>query len=276
MVHLSATRCSCIAILWVSLVSFAAITLCAASQRVFIAISLLTQSGKFWIHPHICHLILEIWWDLLDGGLPHRKSSTDTGHHVKKRQHKNLPMRDSNQRCWCLSGQKSLCALWTLQPREVLYRVWSYGSKVAPEIKEATWKGMFFWSNLITNGRFGSDRTKIRVKSNNDSWFFLFFIQCIVRFVCPNSELLLKQQTLQKWKLLTRNHPRKAPFYEGQKKKQNKNLDITCMNRAGFEPAFPDSSCPKPWFTNLRRPSKIHFYFSAKYFTGIKFRVRMC
>jgi acetolactate synthase regulatory subunit len=34
MVQLSATRCSCIAISWVSLVSFAAITLCVASQRV--------------------------------------------------------------------------------------------------------------------------------------------------------------------------------------------------------------------------------------------------
>jgi hypothetical protein len=37
MVQLFTTRCSCIAILWVSLVSFAAITLCVASQRVFIA-----------------------------------------------------------------------------------------------------------------------------------------------------------------------------------------------------------------------------------------------
>jgi hypothetical protein len=36
MVQLSTTRCSCIAILWVSLVSFAAITLRVASQRVFI------------------------------------------------------------------------------------------------------------------------------------------------------------------------------------------------------------------------------------------------
>jgi hypothetical protein len=36
MVELSPNRCSCIAILWVSLVSFAAITLCVASQRVFI------------------------------------------------------------------------------------------------------------------------------------------------------------------------------------------------------------------------------------------------
>jgi hypothetical protein len=38
MVQLSATRCSCIAILWVSLVSFSAITLCVASQRVFIVV----------------------------------------------------------------------------------------------------------------------------------------------------------------------------------------------------------------------------------------------
>jgi hypothetical protein len=39
MVQLSATRCSCTAILWVSLVRFAAVTLCVASQRVFIVIS---------------------------------------------------------------------------------------------------------------------------------------------------------------------------------------------------------------------------------------------
>jgi hypothetical protein len=39
MVQLSATRCSCIAILWVSLVSFAATTLCVAFQRVFIVVS---------------------------------------------------------------------------------------------------------------------------------------------------------------------------------------------------------------------------------------------
>jgi hypothetical protein len=38
MVQLSATRCSCIAILWVIVVSFAAITLCVASQRVFIVV----------------------------------------------------------------------------------------------------------------------------------------------------------------------------------------------------------------------------------------------
>jgi hypothetical protein len=39
MIQLSATRCSCIAIFWVSLVSFATITLCVASQRVFIVVS---------------------------------------------------------------------------------------------------------------------------------------------------------------------------------------------------------------------------------------------
>jgi hypothetical protein len=37
-VQLSATSRSCIAILWVSLVSFAAIILCIASERVFIVI----------------------------------------------------------------------------------------------------------------------------------------------------------------------------------------------------------------------------------------------
>jgi hypothetical protein len=39
-VQLSATRCSCIAILWVSPVSFATINLCVASQRVFIVKSI--------------------------------------------------------------------------------------------------------------------------------------------------------------------------------------------------------------------------------------------
>jgi hypothetical protein len=36
MVQLSATRCSCITTLWVSLFSFAAITFCVTSQQVFI------------------------------------------------------------------------------------------------------------------------------------------------------------------------------------------------------------------------------------------------
>jgi len=52
--QLSATRCSCIALLWVSLVSFAAITLCVASRPVFIVAVVyfvMTQSGNFWIHP---------------------------------------------------------------------------------------------------------------------------------------------------------------------------------------------------------------------------------
>jgi hypothetical protein len=39
MVQFSATRRSCIAIFLVSVVSFAAITLCVASQRVFIVVS---------------------------------------------------------------------------------------------------------------------------------------------------------------------------------------------------------------------------------------------
>jgi hypothetical protein len=39
MVQLSATRCSCIATLWDSIVIFVAITLCVASQRVFIVVN---------------------------------------------------------------------------------------------------------------------------------------------------------------------------------------------------------------------------------------------
>jgi hypothetical protein len=38
MVQLPATRCSCIAILWVSLVNYTAITLCVASERVSIVV----------------------------------------------------------------------------------------------------------------------------------------------------------------------------------------------------------------------------------------------
>jgi hypothetical protein len=44
MVRLSATRCSCIAVLSVSLVSFAAISLCVASQRVFIVVYFVIHS----------------------------------------------------------------------------------------------------------------------------------------------------------------------------------------------------------------------------------------
>jgi hypothetical protein len=38
MVQLSATRCNCIAVSQVSLVNFAVINLCAASQRVFVVV----------------------------------------------------------------------------------------------------------------------------------------------------------------------------------------------------------------------------------------------
>jgi len=55
-IQLSATRCSSIAILWIILVSFAAIILCVASQREFIFVVVyfvMTQSGNFWIYPRI-------------------------------------------------------------------------------------------------------------------------------------------------------------------------------------------------------------------------------
>jgi hypothetical protein len=47
MVQFSATRYSCISVLWVSLVSFAAITLCVASQRVFIVAAVVL----LWLSP---------------------------------------------------------------------------------------------------------------------------------------------------------------------------------------------------------------------------------
>jgi hypothetical protein len=60
MVQLSATRCSCTAILWDSLVSFAAITLCVASQQVFFVVVdfVMTQSGNFWVYPRVCLCVL--------------------------------------------------------------------------------------------------------------------------------------------------------------------------------------------------------------------------
>jgi hypothetical protein len=54
MVQLSTTKCSCIATLSVSLVGFAAITLCVASQRVFIVVrvnSVIDSVRKLWIQP---------------------------------------------------------------------------------------------------------------------------------------------------------------------------------------------------------------------------------
>jgi hypothetical protein len=46
MVQLSATSCICITILWVSIVSFAAITLYVASQRVFIVVYFVIDSVR--------------------------------------------------------------------------------------------------------------------------------------------------------------------------------------------------------------------------------------
>jgi hypothetical protein len=46
MVQFSATRCRCIDILWVSLLSFAAVTLCVASQRVFVVVYFIIDSVR--------------------------------------------------------------------------------------------------------------------------------------------------------------------------------------------------------------------------------------
>jgi hypothetical protein len=60
MIQLSATRCSCIAILCDNPVRFAAITVCVASEQVFIFLSVhfvMTQSGNFWIQLHISSVL---------------------------------------------------------------------------------------------------------------------------------------------------------------------------------------------------------------------------
>jgi hypothetical protein len=46
MVKLSATRCSCITILWVSVVHFATITFCVASQQVFVIVYFINKVRK--------------------------------------------------------------------------------------------------------------------------------------------------------------------------------------------------------------------------------------
>jgi hypothetical protein len=65
MIQLSATRCSYIAILWVSLVSFATITLFVASLRVFIVVSIyffidsvrkLLDTPLYFSFPYPCYL----------------------------------------------------------------------------------------------------------------------------------------------------------------------------------------------------------------------------
>jgi hypothetical protein len=77
MVQLSATRCSCIAILWVSLVGFAAITLCVASQRVFVfvVVHLVIDSVRKLLDtpPYAFRLSPAIIWTLDREALGHKR-----------------------------------------------------------------------------------------------------------------------------------------------------------------------------------------------------------
>jgi hypothetical protein len=69
MVQFSATRCSFIAILWVSLVRFATVTLCVASQRVSVVVVVVVvyfvidSVRKFWMHTRICVCVCVCVWD---------------------------------------------------------------------------------------------------------------------------------------------------------------------------------------------------------------------
>jgi hypothetical protein len=58
MIQLSATRCSCIAILCITLVSFAAITLCVASQRVFVVVYFVIDSVRKLLDTPSYHVLI--------------------------------------------------------------------------------------------------------------------------------------------------------------------------------------------------------------------------
>jgi hypothetical protein len=86
--QLSATTCSCIAILWVSLVSFASITIYVASQRVFIVVSvyfiidsvrklLETPSYAWWPTPtgHVNTVLTDT---LISGSVPKLPTTTNS------------------------------------------------------------------------------------------------------------------------------------------------------------------------------------------------------
>jgi hypothetical protein len=64
-VQLYATGCSCITTLWVSPVSFAAMTLCVASQRVFIVVSVyfvIDSVRKLLVTPSYLRINWQNWW----------------------------------------------------------------------------------------------------------------------------------------------------------------------------------------------------------------------
>jgi hypothetical protein len=81
MVKLSATRCSYIAVLWVSLVSFVAITFCVASQRVFIVVSIyfvIDSVRKLLDTPSYFFFSRPQWFKSWSSGLCHHVMMYDT------------------------------------------------------------------------------------------------------------------------------------------------------------------------------------------------------
>jgi hypothetical protein len=95
MVQLPATSCSCIAILWASVVNFAAITLCVASQRVFIVVI------SLWLSPETFGYILvsvgTSWLSILVKWQKFRLSSRH--------------MQPTNK----VTEEDQLCTFWTLK-----------------------------------------------------------------------------------------------------------------------------------------------------------------
>jgi hypothetical protein len=79
-VQLSATRCSCIGILWVSLVSFAAITLCVASQRVVFRYRLSPETFRYTLVRRVWYASTRTWGCLLSRPDLHRHTVFQKSH----------------------------------------------------------------------------------------------------------------------------------------------------------------------------------------------------
>jgi hypothetical protein len=91
LVQLSATRCSCIAILWVSLVSSVAITLCVVSRWGFVFYFVVDSVRKFWIHPHIITVKIKWLWNARN-----RDSSVS----IETTLHSRRPVFTSRKKQW--------------------------------------------------------------------------------------------------------------------------------------------------------------------------------
>jgi hypothetical protein len=122
MVQLSATRCSCIAILWVSLVSLPPLSFVLLLNEclllLLLFISLWTQSGNFWIHPRTLPTLKALKWKNTRSVMPlsNSRSSAEQGANLA-----SVSYIKSGQflRLFCAWGQNILRILELCQHRIV-------------------------------------------------------------------------------------------------------------------------------------------------------------